>query len=530
MKTQKCLASDVRGLPLVNSWYAHLFLVSPLSFGLYTERSHLSMLDSFIEDPEQHRASVRLPELRGGPFIDYDGDVADIRRFRDSTRARCAPQLSQAKAIEELFQLLQSSAKGSGLAGLYAKLNELVRYRVEVSYDACKQPVARFIERLFYQGPGCDTSLQTCVLEPVTDQSRPFILSTPQLKRADSSVELRVPFGDPIWDDLCSGTRCGADLLEMLRPHTENPARDMPLLEGMLSSPKPHPQSSVLAEGKVRVRYFGHACVLVESAKASILVDPLISYPGESSVEHFTFDDLPERIDYVLITHPHQDHVILETLLRLRHKVGCVVVGRAGGGSLPDISLKLMLEHCGFKRVIELGEYETLEFDGGRIIGAPFYGEHADLDIRAKLVYGVEMEGACCAFFADSNPPVAEFYEPLRRLMPKIDCMFLGMECVGAPASWLYGPFLQKMLTRGEDQSRRLDGCNLDTAMQLWRFLQPDRTFVYAMGAEPWITHITSILYSEDSVQFKAARAFESALRADGKQAQVLFGQMELLL
>lgn len=108
--------------------------------------------------------------------------------------------------------------------------------------------------------------------------------------------------------------------------------------------------------------------------------------------------------------------------------------------------------------------------------------------------------------------------------------MFLGMECVGAPASWLYGPFLQKMLTRGEDQSRRLDGCNGDRAMELWRYLQPQRAFVYAMGAEPWITHLTSILYSEDSAQFKAARAFEAALRADGHHVEVLFGQMELLL
>jgi hypothetical protein len=48
------------------------------------------------------------------------------------------------------------------------------------------------------------------------------------------------------------------------------------------------------------------------------------------------------------------------------------------------------------------------------------------------------------------------------------------------------------------------------------------------MGAEPWITHITSLLYSEEAPQFKAARAFEAALRADGHHAEVLFGQMEL--
>ena len=308
--------------------------------------------------------------------------------------------------------MLQSSAKGSNVWGLYEKFDESVRRRVEVSYDVCKQPGVRFIERLFYQAPVHDASLQTYVLEHVTNKPRPFILSTPQLKLADTSVELQLPFGDPLWDDLHSGTCSGVELLERLRLHARNAARDMPLLEGMLASPRPRPQRDVPAPGQARVRYFGHACVLMESAMTSILFDPLISYPGESSLAHFTLDDLPERIDYVVLTHPHQDHVVLETLLRLRHKVGCVVVGCGGGGSPQDVSLKLMLEHCSFPRVVELGEYETLEFDGGRIIGAPFYGEHADLNIRGKLLFGVQMEGAHCAFFADSNPPSADFYEP----------------------------------------------------------------------------------------------------------------------
>jgi L-ascorbate metabolism protein UlaG (beta-lactamase superfamily) len=280
----------------------------------------------------------------------------------------------------------------------------------------------------------------------------------------------------------------------------------------------------------VRVRYFGHACVLIESAQVSILMDPLISYPGESSVDHFTFDDLPPHIDHVLITHPHQHHVVLETLLRLRHKVGQVVVGRASGGDLQDLSLKLCLENCGFPNVRELGEYEEIAVPGGRIIGAPFFGEHADLDIRTKLVWGVELAGKSCLFFADSNPPEPEFYEPLRRLMPKVDMLFLGMECVGAPATWFYGALLQKMLTRGEDQSRRLDGCNASTAAKLRRYLEPQRLYVYAMGAEPWITHLTSILYSEDLPQFKEARALEAEMRAQGAHAEVLFGKLELLL
>jgi hypothetical protein len=166
--------------------------------------------------------------------------------------------------------------------------------------------------------------------------------------------------------------------------------------------------------------------------------------------------------------------------------------------------------------------------DGGRIIGAPFYGEHGDLDIRAKLVYGVELDGTSCLFLADSNPPLAEFYEPLRKQMPHVDCLFLGMECVGAPASWLYGPLLQKMLTRGEDQSRRLDGCDSTRALALWGFFAPKHLLIYAMGAEPWIGHITSIVYSEEAVQFMEARQVERVVREKGGESEVLFGRKEL--
>jgi len=528
-QTLHALSPSVRNIPLVNAWFAHPYLVSPLTFGLYTRHSHLAMLESFLEDPSQHLESARRPELLGGPFINYPGDPADMARFRDATLERCAPQLRAADAINAMYQMLQEQAKGAGLPALYAQVDASIRRGVELSYNVSKQPDVRFIEPVFYDGPLFDTSLQTCLLERATLDPRSFVLSTPQIRAGDRTVELRLPFGDPLWNALNGGTHDVDGLLEQLRPHLGDAARGMPLLRQMLEPVRPAASKDGWPGDGVRLRYFGHACVLMESAGTSILIDPLLSYPGESAVDHYTFDDLPERIDYLLITHPHQDHIVFETLLRLRHKVGQVVVGRGGGG-LPDVSLKLMLRHCGFERVIELGEYEALEFDGGRILGAPFYGEHADLDIRSKLAFGIQMQGACCLFFADSNPPAADFYEPLKKLMPRIDALFLGMECVGAPATWLYGSLLQKMLTRGEDQSRRLDGCDAARALQMHAFFDPKRLFIYAMGAEPWLTHITSIAYSEESTQFKEARKVERTLREQGRQAEVLFGRMELLL
>lgn len=36
----------------------------------------------------------------------------------------------------------------------------------------------------------------------------------------------------------------------------------------------------------VRIRYFGHACVLFESAQTSVLCDPVVSYPFAGGVQY----------------------------------------------------------------------------------------------------------------------------------------------------------------------------------------------------------------------------------------------------
>ena len=79
----------------------------------------------------------------------------------------------------------------------------------------------------------------------------------------------------------------------------------------------------------------------------SILLDPVLSYTYESSIFAITACsfDLPDHIDYVLITHGHPDHVLFETLSQLRHKIRTILVPRNGDG-LAGPSLKLLLENC----------------------------------------------------------------------------------------------------------------------------------------------------------------------------------------
>src|SRR6266851_3494623 len=181
-------------------------------------------------------------------------------------------------------------------------------------------------------------------------------------------------------------------LLELSKPLNEVldrcriPARYCPVVERFFTTEKPKRYSRYGGEG-MRWRYFGHACILLETPRLSFLFDPVLSYTYDSSISRYTYDDLPDKIDYVLITHNHQDHLLFETMLQLRHKIECVIVPRNGAGLLHDPSLKLILEAIGFKNVIELDEMQNVKFDGGYLTSLPFLVEHADLSVRTKLAY-----------------------------------------------------------------------------------------------------------------------------------------------
>ena len=56
--------------------------------------------------------------------------------------------------------------------------------------------------------------------------------------------------------------------------------------------------------------------MVLETKDVCIISDPVVSQPYEGAMPRFTLEDLPDTIDYVLITHGHQDHILLETLLQ----------------------------------------------------------------------------------------------------------------------------------------------------------------------------------------------------------------------
>jgi L-ascorbate metabolism protein UlaG (beta-lactamase superfamily) len=244
---------------------------------------------------------------------------------------------------------------------------------------------------------------------------------------------------------------------------------------------------------------------LIEWKGKTILTDPCIGVvPGEGGAKRFTYSDLT-RIDYVLVTHNHHDHFCIESLLRLRHKVQCLVVPKASGLFHGDVSLKLLSRKIGFKNVVEMEALDSIGLPDGEIVAIPFLGEHADLP-HGKVAYVVRTGTERILFAADSDCLDERVYDHIYRILGPIHTVFIGMECVGAPLSWSCGPFLATKPDLDVDRSRRYKGADSNRATKILEAVGAERVFVYAMGLEPWLEHLLGLAYAEDALQLKEAR------------------------
>lgn len=516
--------------PLVAQWYAWPHLVSPITAALNIARRHLPILDSYIASPETHAAAIEDSAMLGGPFVDYSGRrVDEIEQLVEETRHRCGPQLELACDVDTLEAKVQACDDGRPLEPLYAEVPETLRGMVELVYDTNHHPAVRYLEPLLYRSALYNESLQGLVFDRDEKDDRKFVLSTPRLEDA-GAVFADVPFRSACIDRLFSMRKNSADLdqvMGMFRSTVKGGVDS--LIDHLFTTESPRRPHRHLGP-EIRVRYFGHACVLVESGSTSVLVDPVVSYDYPVAIHRYTCLDLPERIDYVLLTHNHQDHVMLETLLQLRHRIGTILVPSSSNGNLQDPSLALMLRMLGFSDVRSLDMLEELLITGGRLVALPFLGEHSDLRIDSKTGWLVELGGRRIVFAADSRNLSPDLYRHLAPLVAPVDLLFIGMECDGAPLSWLYGPLLSRPIARTHDNARSLSGCDAAMAEDIVRRLGVRRVFVYAMGQEPWLNHVMCLRYTTESMPIIESDRLIKECRLRGIPADRLFSSYEMFL
>jgi L-ascorbate metabolism protein UlaG (beta-lactamase superfamily) len=111
--------------------------------------------------------------------------------------------------------------------------------------------------------------------------------------------------------------------------------------EWIEAEPGPPPPDQV-GDGRLRVTFVNHATLLVQLDGLNILTDPIwsercspVSFAGPKRHRPpgIRFDDLP-RVDVVLVSHNHYDHLDLPTLRRLQLLHRSRIVTPLGNGAL----------------------------------------------------------------------------------------------------------------------------------------------------------------------------------------------------
>ena len=509
--------------PLVDGFYAWVHTVAPVQAAMNLAFAQIPLLESYLQSPQVHINATQNPALRGGFFVGIEeARSGEVRELLAAIKRDRADLLEFAAAVAEAEELVRTSATGFDLTPLYPKLRPALSGLVEIAYDTSNQPSVRYIEPLVYASSVYSENRQSVQLSLETGVERPFILSTPRLSSPDV-LDLRIPFRHPGLEELFR-SRVHGTTLSRLRGLLELDDDQAAALSRLLAE-QPDLSDDRHIEGGARIRYFNHACLVLQTPEAAIITDPWISADA-SATDRFTYRDLPDYIDLALITHGHQDHIVLETLLALRGRIGTVVVPRSSRGNMADPSLALYMSHLGLP-VVEVDDFSEVEFPGGTVVATPFLGEHADLDIRAKSTYCVKLGGRTIFVGADSSGIDLGLYRYIRGHVGQVDLAFLGMECAGAPLTWLYQGLFTKPVTKKMSDSRTLSGSNAEQAAGIMQELGASEAYVYAMGEESWLGHVMATSYNEDSYQLKQVAEFMTWCADHGIKSDHLLGQRE---
>lgn len=184
-----------------------------------------------------------------------------------------------------------------------------------------------------------------------------------------------------------------------------------------------------VAAGRVALTFVNHATFLIQFHGLNILTDPMwsdraspVGFAGPKRVRKpgIAFADLP-RIDLVLISHNHYDHLDVRTLALLNENFAPRVIAPLGTREL--------IASTGIKEIHELDWWETIEIDGGlNVTFTPtqHFSARGMFD-RQKALWGSYMveEQKRIYFGADSG--YSRHFAEIRDRLGSPDLAMLGM-------------------------------------------------------------------------------------------------------
>jgi L-ascorbate metabolism protein UlaG (beta-lactamase superfamily) len=523
--TQWYLREDVYFEPLFNHWYAWPYLIPPVTAARHVVNTHRRIMQSFVNNHQLHILASKERHLSGGEYLNVAQDqVPQIQALLQELTQKCADLIVLSDAVAQLDDLLRAHTNGESLTPLYARIPAPLRGVVELFFDLEHRASYRLIEPLLYRSEYYKPALQSLsfgLLSRVDE--RPFVLSTPRLPDANH-VQIGLDFANASTDAILRAREVPLSTEERQAIFSKVDVTGGLSIEELFTDSCPFARHEPVQAG-VRLTYTGHAGFMIETRDVAILIDPVIASRNEEHPDDVvSFSELPPKIDYVCLTHSHQDHVNLETLLQLRYKLRQVVVPKNNGGTLADPSIRLLLSRIGFK-ALEVDDLQEIEIPGGRIVAVPFLGEHGDLNIRSKSAWYVELLGRKFFFGADSSNLDPELYVRLGKLFGRVDVLAIGMECVGAPYTWLYGALHTRTVSKAIKNSRRLNGSNFEQAFPMVSAFDAQRVFIYALGMEPWYKYFIGLEYDDDSTQVIESNKVLQACADAGVEAETLYGR-----
>jgi L-ascorbate metabolism protein UlaG (beta-lactamase superfamily) len=176
------------------------------------------------------------------------------------------------------------------------------------------------------------------------------------------------------------------------------------------------------ANGYLNLTYTGHSTVMIEMDGVRVLTDPLL----RSRVAHLgRLVDAPNlngsRVDAVLISHMHWDHLDLPSLRQLGYDTRLIVPRKAAK----------YLKKKGFRNVEEIGRYEDIRVGNVTIMATP--AEHpGNSPLFGPTVdsLGYMIRGSQEVYFAGDT----DLFPEMETLSDEIDVALLPV--------WGYGPRL----------------------------------------------------------------------------------------